>query len=175
MVGIPTDPGSMAAQELIKQAGSQSGGQSGSIGLENSGFDKVMQGQNSVQNVQGPTQVTGANQVDQANPVNQASSATPANKVNAADKVDQANITSRKPVPATTAQGGLKGLLGQWGNDQNAMGKIMQVATSGQQLSPQQLVVLQAATYKVTFEMNTFSKFAETASNAVKTTMQTQV
>jgi hypothetical protein len=56
-----------------------------------------------------------------------------------------------------------------------AMHKIMNVAMSGQNFTPSQLLALQQATYKVTFEMETMSKLVEQASSAVKTTMQTQV
>lgn len=69
----------------------------------------------------------------------------------------------------------IKSLFNNWSKDQNSMHKIMKVAMSGQNFSPGQLIMLQQATYKVTFELETMSKLVEQASSAVKTTMQTQV
>lgn len=69
----------------------------------------------------------------------------------------------------------IKSLFNTWSKDQNAMQKVMDIALSGQEFTPSQLIMLQQATYKVTFELETMSKLVEQASSAVKTTMQTQV
>lgn len=90
-----------------------------------------------------------------------------ANQINPANKIE---LTKTQKVPTA-----IKSLFNTWSKDQNSMHKIMQVAMSGQQFTPSQLIMLQQATYKVTFELETMSKLVEQASSAVKTTMQTQV
>ncbi|MBH1989422.1 MAG: hypothetical protein I8H75_06085 [Myxococcaceae bacterium] len=69
----------------------------------------------------------------------------------------------------------LKSLFDHWSKDQSSMSKIMKVAMSGQNFTPSQLLLLQHATYQVTFELQTMSKLVEQASSAIKTTLQTQV
>ena len=88
-------------------------------------------------------------------------------EINPANKIE---LTKTQKVPTA-----IKSLFNTWSKDQNSMHKIMNVAMSGQQFSPGQLIMLQQATYKVTFELETMSKLVEQASSAVKTTMQTQV
>ncbi|MES2503269.1 MAG: hypothetical protein V4534_00140 [Myxococcota bacterium] len=82
------------------------------------------------------------------------------------------NIDLQKTQKVPTA---IKSLFNNWQKDQNSMQKIMNVAMSGQTFTPSQLIVLQQATYKVTFELETMSKLVEQASSSIKTTMQTQV
>lgn len=90
-----------------------------------------------------------------------------ANQVNPTQKIEMAKV---QKVPTA-----IKSLFNTWSKDQNSMHKVMQIALSGQNFSPSQLIMLQQATYKVTFELETMSKLVEQASSAVKTTMQTQV
>ncbi|MEI6804955.1 MAG: hypothetical protein WCK49_00420 [Myxococcaceae bacterium] len=90
-----------------------------------------------------------------------------ANQINPTNKIEL-NKTQKTP-------SALKSLFNTWSKDQNSMQKIMKVAMSGQNFNPSQLIMLQQATYKVTFELETMSKLVEQASSAVKTTMQTQV
>ena len=84
--------------------------------------------------------------------------------------INKVELVKTQKVPTA-----IKSLFNTWNKDQNSMQKIMHVAMSGQQFSPSQLIMLQQATYKVTFELETMSKLVEQASSAVKTTMQTQV
>lgn len=89
------------------------------------------------------------------------------NLVNPAHQIE---LAKTQKVPTA-----IKSLFNTWSKDQNSMNKIMQVAMSGQNFTPSQLLMLQQATYKVSFELETMSKLVEQASSAVKTTMQTQV
>lgn len=89
---------------------------------------------------------------------------------NQASPINKVELVKTQKVPTA-----IKSLFNSWNKDQNSMQKIMNVAMSGQQFSPSQLIMLQQATYKVTFELETMSKLVEQASSAVKTTMQTQV
>ncbi len=84
--------------------------------------------------------------------------------------VQNAQLVKAQKVPIA-----IKSLFNNWSKDSNTMHKITQIALSGQQFTPSQLLGLQQATYKVTFELETMSKLVEQASSAVKTTMQTQV
>ncbi len=90
-----------------------------------------------------------------------------ANPINPANKIEMAKT---QKVPTA-----IKSLFNTWSKDQNSMHKVMQIALSGQNFSPSQLIMLQQATYKISFELETMSKLVEQASSAVKTTMQTQV
>ncbi|MBL4817629.1 MAG: hypothetical protein JKY15_00160 [Deltaproteobacteria bacterium] len=85
-------------------------------------------------------------------------------------QINQVNLQKSQKVPTA-----IKSLLNHWSRDSNSMNKIMKVALSGQKFNPQELIALQNATYKVSFELETMSKLVETATGAVKTTMQTQV
>ncbi len=84
--------------------------------------------------------------------------------------IQNAQLTKTQKVPSA-----IQSLFNNWSKDSNAMHKITQMTLSGQQFTPSQLLGLQQATYKVTFELETMSKLVEQASSAVKTTMQTQV
>ncbi len=110
----------------------------------------------------------------QFNSAQQVTVAKPTQGVNKID-ADRLKIAQgiQKTDPAIPSS--LKNLVGSLANDQGALTKLMNVAMSGQQFSPAQLLTLQSATYKVTFELDAMSKLAETASGAVKSTMQTQV
>lgn len=88
-------------------------------------------------------------------------------QINPSNKIE---LTKTQKVPTA-----IKSLFNTWSKDQNSMHKIMQMAMSGQKFSPGQLIMMQQATYKVSFELETMSKLVEQASSAVKTTMQTQV
>ena len=125
-------------------------------------------------------QVDQANQTASASQINQTN---PLNKVNQAKRIDQTQkidvnrLKINQGIEKTTkdSDSSLKNLLGLWSKDTNAMNGLMDVAMKGGAMQPQEMILLQSATYKITFELDAMSKLAETASGAVKTTMQTQV
>ena len=138
-------PGVQQAQELISQTQKQ-------VKPGSPGFGQVLR-QNAAQNTQAANQINQTNQVGQPN---------------AASGVQVTPKTQTVP-------SAIKSLFNTWSKDQNSMHKVMQVALSGQNFNSSQLIMLQQATYKVSFELEAMSKLVEQASSAVKTTMQTQV
>ena len=85
-------------------------------------------------------------------------------------KLEQPELAKTQRVPSS-----IETLFKQWNQRSDAMDQVVQVAINGYDFTPSQLILLQQATYKVTFELETMSKLVEQASSAVKTTMQTQV
>jgi hypothetical protein len=151
------------AQKVIEEVQKKSAGKS---------FDDVMSKVAGQKNGE-PTNIQLPNNV-QSSFVQQTIAAKPTQGVN---KIEADRLKVAQGIQKTdpTISSPLKNLVGSIANDQGAMTKLMNVAMSGQQFSPAQLLTLQSATYKVTFELDAMSKLAETASGAVKTTMQTQV
>ena len=88
---------------------------------------------------------------------------------------DKQENSSPIKVGAVQEEASLKSVLRTFSQNEAGLSAVMQAALSQEELSPKQLVILQAATYQVTFEMSALAKLAETSTNAVKTTMQTQV
>lgn len=88
------------------------------------------------------------------------SSSTPAMRVGRTARTERSKIASM-----------LEGLV----NGQNKMNKIMNLALSGKQFSPQELLALQAGVYHFSQELELTSKVIEKATSGVKQTMNTQV
>ena len=152
MSGIvsPGGAGLQAAQELLKQAEGQSKSPTKTPGKT---FDSVL---------------NKPEQVDQAHAAKQAQT------VNETQKVHQNNpLHGAKPSDPVSSP--LKTALNSLMNSSHSMDKIMQTAMSGKNFSQGELIGLQAATYKTTSEIEAVTKLAETASGAVKSTLQTQV
>jgi hypothetical protein len=173
MAVIPAgNVGVNAAQEALKELQKQPQGQPQS---PEKSFDSVLN-KGATQNVAAPNVINQNPQVMQIDPAQQVNQNSPVDKVTRARKSAQA-VNQRVPTvqPASSVPSPLKSLLNTWSNDTGAMDKIMNVAMSGQNFSPGQLLVLQSATAKVTLELDAINKLVETASGAVKTTMQTQV
>ena len=96
-----------------------------------------------------------------------------ANSENADVGIVSKSVQNRSQKTSEIDVKGIKGLLNSWEQDSTKMNKITDLALSGQKFSPSQLIALQAATFKLTFGLQTASKLVETATNAVRTTMQT--
>ena len=69
----------------------------------------------------------------------------------------------------------LKSMLNSISKGHATMDNLMKEAMSGKQMSPGKLLVLQSSVYAYSSNIEAASKIVETATNAVKTTMQTQV
>ncbi len=164
MPEIPTGGigGQGLAQELVKELQKQSKEQK----VPGKSFDDAMSKAAVKDNI--------APKNMQPNAVQQVTVSKPTEGVN---RVDMRHLEITQEIQKTQPEvsSPLKSLVGAFAKDQGAMGKLMDVAMSGQQFSPGQLLTLQSASYKITFEMDAMSKMAETVSGAVKTTMQTQV
>lgn len=70
---------------------------------------------------------------------------------------------------------GMQKMIGDLVNGQNKLESIMQMATSGKQFNPQQLIALQAGVYRFSQELELTSKVIEKATGGIKQTMNTQV
>ncbi|NVM27916.1 MAG: hypothetical protein HWN65_03655 [Candidatus Helarchaeota archaeon] len=57
----------------------------------------------------------------------------------------------------------------------NKMDKIIEMATSGKKISPQELLALQTGMYEYTHKLELVTKIVEKTTEGVKKTMQTQV
>lgn len=182
MAVIPSgNAGINAAQEALKELQKQQGQQSQQ---PEKSFDSVLN-KNAAGNV---NQASQTNQVNQATNVNQVN---PAVQVNPAQRVNQPNPTekvnkSHKSADAVQQRGQnvqaapdqhnpLRKLLDVWSKDTGTMDKIMNIALSGKDFKPGELLVMQSVTAKTSLELDAINKLVETASGAVKTTMQTQV
>ena len=58
---------------------------------------------------------------------------------------------------------------------QNKMEKIMNLAMSGRQFSPQEMIVMQAGVMRYSQEMDLTGKVIDKATSGIKQTMNTQV
>ena len=92
----------------------------------------------------------------------------PMDPMNSLDKMIAANS-------APVFERGLKSFANSWAQNNDMMEQVMKSAMSGHDFSPSELIGLQGAIYKTTFEMTTIAETVKSGSNAVKTTMQTNV
>jgi hypothetical protein len=65
--------------------------------------------------------------------------------------------------------------LGALGDSQERMQKIVELALSGRQFSPQELLALQAGVYRFSQELELAGKVVEKVTSGVKQTLSTQV
>ena len=75
----------------------------------------------------------------------------------------------------TTFLSDVSGIVSDWSKGANEIKKMFDEALAGKPLSATQLLYLQASTHAVAFEFEAMGKVVETSSNAIKTTVQTQV
>ncbi len=123
------------------------------------GFQNVMQAQQTqqVQEVQEAKQVNKATSILQQAKINQS---LPTTRVGAAAKAKQSQAMKM-----------LEGLIG----GQDKMTQIMKMALSGRQMSPPELLAMQAGIYRFSQELELTSKVVEKATSGLKQTMNTQV
>lgn len=105
-------------------------------------------------------------------PAQDVSKATDVASAQAMQAVQKVEKLPPKPTPKVK---GLRGLLNNFSRESSTMNDILKMAMGGKKFSPTQLLLLQSATYKVSFDLQALSKTVEAASGAIKTTMQTQV
>lgn len=90
-------------------------------------------------------------------------------------KVQTASPTMRVGEAAQTERSKIAKMLESMINGQDKMTEIMNMALSGRQFSPPELIAMQAGVYKFTQELELTSKVIEKATSGVKQTMNTQV
>lgn len=77
--------------------------------------------------------------------------------------------------PESKVVGGMVEMLGDIEKGQGMMNQLMNLATSGKELSNSELLGLQAGMYKYTQELDLTSKVVEKATTGLKDTLKTQV
>lgn len=90
-------------------------------------------------------------------------------------KIDAQSPTMRVGETAKTERSKIASMLESMVNGQDKMTEIMNMALSGRQFSPPELIAMQAGVYKFTQELELTSKVIEKATSGVKQTMNTQV
>lgn len=130
-------------------------------GANNNAFQQHMEAQRSQTH-----RVQEAGKANQVNsPVNilqqaRANASLPSTRVGAAAKAKQSRVVKM-----------LQGLIG----GQDKMTQIMNMALSGRQMSPPELLAMQAGVYRFSQELELTSKVVEKATSGIKQTMNTQV
>ena len=125
-------------------------------------FDKVMQ----TQGTQGPqgVEVTAQVQAPQE-----------ASKVLMQAKINANLPSTRVGAAAKSEESKLGHMLQNLIGGQDKMTKIMDLALSGRQFNPAELLAMQAGVYRFTQELELTSKVVEKATSGIKQTMNTQV
>ena len=139
------------AQSELQQLDQIQGGQTGGANFSNVMDAQNVPATNQVQGVQESHKVLLQAKVD-AN--------LPSTRVGAPDKAQNSKLTKM-----------LEGLIG----GQDRMTGIMNMALSGRQFSPPELIGLQAGVYRFSQELELTSKVVEKATSGIKQTMNTQV
>ncbi len=153
-----------AAGELMKemqkaQSELQQLDQSNQAGGPNQGFQNVMNAQQT-QGAQATNQVQGTREASKILQQAKINATSPATRVGRAAKTKRSRLAKM-----------LEGML----NGQDKMTKIMNMALSGRQFSPPELIAMQAGVYRFSQELELTSKVVEKATSGIKQTMNTQV
>ena len=152
-----------AAGELLKEM------QKAQDELKQLDQSKQSGGANQFQNVLQTQQAQGAQAANQAKGVQEAS------KVLMQAKVNQLSPSTRVGSAAETKRSRMAKMLEGLINGQDKMTKIMNMALSGRQFSPPELIAMQAGVYRFAQELELTSKVVEKATSGIKQTMNTQV
>lgn len=116
-----------------------------------------------------------AQQNQQINPANQVSQVNKSQNILQQAKLN-ANLPTTRVGAAAKSKSSrvvsmLQGLIG----GQDKMSRIMKIALSGRQMSPPELLAMQAGVYRFSQELELTSKVVEKATSGIKQTMNTQV
>ncbi|MBI3178891.1 MAG: hypothetical protein HYZ27_04480 [Deltaproteobacteria bacterium] len=125
-------------------------------------FDQVMEAQRTLgaENVQGAKEVQGTTKAADVLLQAKVNNTLPSTRVGEAAKAERSKMATM-----------LEQLIG----GQDKMTKIMNMALSGRQFSPSELIAMQAGVYRFSQELELTSKVIEKATSGIKQTMNTQV
>ena len=143
-----------AQQELQQLDPSKQAG-----GAQGSQFSSVMQTQQT-QGVQATNKVQGVQEASKILQQAKIQQTSPATRVGQAEKTQRSKMAS---------------MLENMVNGQDKMNRIMNMALSGRQFSPPELIAMQAGVYRFSQELELTSKVVEKATSGIKQTMNTQV
>lgn len=90
-------------------------------------------------------------------------------------KLDRTVHTTRVGATERAEENKLQGMISQLVSGQDKMTKIMNMALSGKQFSPTELLAMQAGVYRFSQELDLTSKVVQQFSSGVKQTLNTQV
>lgn len=157
-----------AAQQMMQQVQQQAQQQTQKVGTQSGmegKFDNMMaQKTQGTQGIQDPTKVQ------------EATKAMDVLKTAKANQVDPSlQVKTVEAVKDPKKMDGMKRVLANVMDGQNALDSIIKKAASGKQFSNQELLAMQAGVYKFSQELELTSKVVEKATSGVKQTMQTQV
>ncbi|MBI5508841.1 MAG: ATP-dependent helicase HrpB [Deltaproteobacteria bacterium] len=144
-----------AQQEMQQLNKTQQPGAAGS-------FDQVMQ----TQGTSGAQATTATQQV---------TATQEASKVLMQAKINANMPSTRVGAAAKSEESRLGGMLQKMIGGQDKMTQIMNMALSGRQFSPGELLAMQAGVYRFSQELELTSKVVEKATSGIKQTMNTQV
>jgi len=119
-----------------------------------------------------------ANQTQQTGKVQQTKATTQVHKATNVLKMAKTNTalpSTRVGAAAKAERSKTVDMLEKMMSGQNKMGKIMDMALSGKQFNPAELLAMQAGIYKFSQELELTSKVVEKTTSSIKQTMNTQV
>lgn len=90
-------------------------------------------------------------------------------------KAEHANPSTRVGATEHAEESKLQGMVSQLVHGQDKMTKIMNLALSGKQFSPTDLLSMQVAVYRYSQELDLTSKVVQQATSGIKQTLNTQV
>lgn len=90
-------------------------------------------------------------------------------------KAQQASPSTRIGATEKVEESKLQGMIDNLVNGQDKMTKIMQMALSGRQFGPSELLAMQAGVYRYSQELDLTSKVVQQATSGIKQTLNTQV
>lgn len=142
-------------------------------------FEHVMQTQQGHQTAQNPQNSPHLHSMQQIAPVQESGRAATIDVLRQA-KVDQHKLdstahTTRVGATERVEETKLQQMIGQLVTGQDKMTKIMNMALSGKQFSPTELLAMQAGVYRFSQELDLTSKVVQQFASGVKQTLNTQV
>jgi hypothetical protein len=115
------------------------------------------------------------NQTHNTNATHKIDAAPSTNVLLQARESNEALPSTKVGATAKTQESQLAALLERVSTGQDKMNEIMNLAMSGKQFSPSELIGIQAMTYQFTQELDLVSKVVEKATSGIKQTLNTQV
>ncbi|RYF10067.1 MAG: hypothetical protein EOO40_05810 [Deltaproteobacteria bacterium] len=118
-----------------------------------------------------------SSQTQQVAPVEQipGQSATAVTDVLRQAKAQAVTPSTRIGATEKVAESKLQNMIDNLVNGQDKMTKIMQMALSGRQFGPSELLAMQAGVYRYSQELDLTSKVVQQATSGIKQTLNTQV
>ena len=120
-------------------------------------------------------QANGVQQTQQISQMEHVNKAPEASNILMQAKVGMADPTLGVQRVNATQKSGMQNMVKNLVDGQNKMEKIMNLAMSGRQFSPQEMIVMQAGVMRYSQEMDLTGKVIDKATSGIKQTMNTQV